>query len=262
MPKIVGSIYEENDYSRFKKLEGNRFVDPQRVKKIKSSIEQVGWITNPIVVNEKMEIIDGQGRFEVLKELGMPVQYVVSEGANLDDCIALNMGQTNWKFTDYVTCYADMGDEVYKMLNDALSMYPRLGTQTVALVLGGFPNAGGAITRSVKTGSFKIYNPRTAERRLQFVDRCIGDFKEDMGRKGLWAAVLSFCYESDVIDNYKLSESLRKQRARLSPIATVQQALAEVEKVYNFRRRETVYFREPFDKWRKERLEACHVSAT
>ena len=35
----------------------------------------MGFIKNPIVVNEKMEIIDGQGRFEVCKEKGLPIYY-------------------------------------------------------------------------------------------------------------------------------------------------------------------------------------------
>lgn len=59
MAKEIGIVYEESDYSVFKPLLGNRIVDDFRKSKIKSSINKVGWIKNPIVVNEKLQVIDG-----------------------------------------------------------------------------------------------------------------------------------------------------------------------------------------------------------
>lgn len=91
--KQVGAIYSSQEYSEFKKLNGNRSVLEQRKNMIIASIQERGWIRNPIVVNEKMEIIDGQGRFEALKKLNMPVEYVVAKGATISDCIALNIKQ-------------------------------------------------------------------------------------------------------------------------------------------------------------------------
>lgn len=89
----VGAIYSSEDYSVFRKLNGNRSVLEQRKNMIMASITERGWIRNPVVVNEKMEIIDGQGRFEALKELGLPIEYVVAKGASISDCIALNIKQ-------------------------------------------------------------------------------------------------------------------------------------------------------------------------
>ena len=77
MYKKVGTVYSTTDYDSFAKLEGNRDVLQSRKNIIKESIEERGWIRNPVVVNEKMQIIDGQGRFEALKELGMPIEYVI-----------------------------------------------------------------------------------------------------------------------------------------------------------------------------------------
>ena len=41
-------------------IQGNRITSVGRINKIKRSIMQVGYITSPILVNENMEIIDGQ----------------------------------------------------------------------------------------------------------------------------------------------------------------------------------------------------------
>lgn len=84
-------VYTTSDYSIFAHLKENRDVKEQRVKKIRKSIDSVGYIRNPIIVNEKMEIIDGQGRFEVLKEKGYPVEFIIDEGIGVDECRAMNV---------------------------------------------------------------------------------------------------------------------------------------------------------------------------
>lgn len=108
---IVGLVYRTTDYSMFKLLKGNRPVEPSRVKKIKQGITLNGYISSPIVINEEMEIIDGQGRTEALKELGMPVDFVVNEGAGLKECVALNTVRTGWKQSDFIKGKADEGSE-------------------------------------------------------------------------------------------------------------------------------------------------------
>ena len=61
----------------FKTMDGNRLLKNDRVNKIVESINAVGYILSPILVNEKMEVIDGQGRLAALERLKMPVHYMV-----------------------------------------------------------------------------------------------------------------------------------------------------------------------------------------
>ena len=82
----INTVNRTTDYSLFKRLEGNRNVLEIRVKRITASIKKVGWIQNPVIVNEKMEVIEGQGRLEALKRLGMPVDYIIVPGIGLDEC--------------------------------------------------------------------------------------------------------------------------------------------------------------------------------
>ena len=65
-------VRQTNNYMKFQILKGNRNVSQSRVNKIIASINRVGYITNPIIVNEHMEVIDGQGRLEALKTLQLP----------------------------------------------------------------------------------------------------------------------------------------------------------------------------------------------
>lgn len=105
------------DYNKFKALNANRPILQVNLRKIKESIQKNGLIPGrPILVNSKMEIIDGQHRFTVLKELGMEVEYEILEGNSVQQAIILNANQTQWKIGDYVHCYASQNIDCYRKL--------------------------------------------------------------------------------------------------------------------------------------------------
>ena len=111
------------DYGIFNRLAGNRSVDEKRVQKIIQSIQTVGYVPNPIVVNEKMEVIDGQGRLEALKRLGMPVDYIISKGTTIRQTQVMNATSTTWSKEDYIKSYAEGGSKSYQRLMQMMTMY-------------------------------------------------------------------------------------------------------------------------------------------
>lgn len=113
--KVIASIYETTDYSIFNELENNRDVTSARAEKLVASFSEKE-ILNPIVVNEKLEIVDGQGRFEALKVLNRPIKFLVSPGATIEDCRRMNQYNTKWSTLDFVKSFANSGNENYKKL--------------------------------------------------------------------------------------------------------------------------------------------------
>ena len=83
--KIIGNVYETFDYGRFRILLGNRNIPS--IEKISKSIDDVGCLVIPIIVNEKYEIIDGQTRYTAWKERNLPIYYIVREGYGMHECI-------------------------------------------------------------------------------------------------------------------------------------------------------------------------------
>ena len=91
------NVYVTKDYSIFRRLVGNRDIPESRISKIVESIQTIGWIHNPIIVNEKMEVIDGQGRLTELQrlktkinkqeELNASIQMKINELASLDNAL-------------------------------------------------------------------------------------------------------------------------------------------------------------------------------
>lgn len=123
MDKSKNKICVTRNYSKFKRLDGNRGVNLARVQKIMKSIKSVGYISQPIIVNDRFEIIDGQGRLEALKRLGMPVEYIVESGKGIDECVYMNATSTNWSLRDYIDSYAERGNESYVRLHDLMDSY-------------------------------------------------------------------------------------------------------------------------------------------
>jgi len=153
MEEITGYTYQTSDYDRFTRLEGNRPVLDKRVTKIKTSINKHGYIFNPIVVNEKFQIIDGQGRYEALKQLGLPIDYVVANGAGLEQCIALNASGTIWTMPDYINTYCELGNENYIRLRDLMDEFPELKTNVKLMLITGLTSVP---TETVKNGNLII----------------------------------------------------------------------------------------------------------
>ena len=75
-------IHVTKDYDMFSYVIGNRDIVNKHVKDLSSHIEQRD-LNIPIIVNEKMEVCDGQHRLEAYKALDLPVHYIIKEGLTL-----------------------------------------------------------------------------------------------------------------------------------------------------------------------------------
>lgn len=179
--KVAAKVYETKDYSSFKRLEGNRAVVNSRKNRIITSISEVGYVLNPIIVNESMEVIDGQGRLEALKELGLPVHYIIAQNVGLDECIAMNIHNSIWKVEDFVNCYAEMGDKNYIYLTLLKKQFPNCTWDTLysavtnSIVCNGYETSAAIKNRKLKV-SAKAYE--IAINGLNF----LRDVKEDLDK--------------------------------------------------------------------------------
>ena len=110
-------LYKTNNYNLFCSLSGNRKVTKKHVEKITDSILTGGDIKSPVVVNEKLEVIDGQNTFEARKELGLPIYFYCCSGATIESCRAMNSSSVRWTMTDYIHSYSIDNEEYEKLIN-------------------------------------------------------------------------------------------------------------------------------------------------
>lgn len=133
------AIKSTQDYNSFKEVSGNRTISKAHVKKLKQAIQAKPQITqyNPILINENMEIIDGQHRKEAIEELNLPVYYIQVEGLTLDDVQSLNSGKKSWSPVDYAKSFAINGSKDYQLYLDHKNEFKF--NHDVTMQYAGFP---------------------------------------------------------------------------------------------------------------------------
>ena len=114
----VNKVYQTRNLSMFKEIQGNRVPNLQHVNRLTESIKEYGMKCNPILVNEHMQVIDGQHRLLAAKNAESFIYYIVINGYSLQEVHTLNLNQKNWTKKDFMIGYADMGVKSYVKLRD------------------------------------------------------------------------------------------------------------------------------------------------
>ena len=217
------TIYETRNYSDFKSMEGNRAVKDGRVNKIVESINKVGYILSPILVNEKMEVIDGQGRLSALERLKLPVHYMIQEGIGIEECRQMNIHQSNWDNYDYVQSYAIRGNDNYQKLQSLLDRFSTLPVHVVvASAIGHVGFGHGNITKKLRAGKIEVTDADYERARweldyatkMQQVAKTIGGNKEPF-----YVAVI-YAYKNLNSDGRNTMETAIRQHAYDFPSLT------------------------------------------
>jgi len=154
------------NWSNLKFLEDNRDKDDAAIKRLAESIKQFGQL-QPIIINEKGEIIDGQTRVDACKLLGFPVLYVTSKGATIKEVILMNNIQRGWLNRDYLKCFCHSNHKnhlEYRKIRDFLDAYGLNHSVSINLLAGNFAYQGGPASAAFKTGKFQIKDLRKAEK--------------------------------------------------------------------------------------------------
>ena len=231
VPKDSYKVFSTTNYKLFKIAIWNR--DPKHVKVIKESIMENGFLMVPILVNESMEIIDGQGRFYALRELGLPVYYIVQNGLRREHCIALNYKQTNWGTSDYVKCYAIESND-YKYLQDIMKQFKSMPVWLCAIAATDTQWSGNILDR-IRSGKFVCSDSQyiKAIGRLSFLNDLNDKIKDIEGRTQYMYQALLFCYNCEEIDNEKLAKKFKKNAYTIDGVANVEGAIKHIERIYN-----------------------------
>lgn len=254
--KIVNTVYQTTNYDKFHELLGNRDVLTIRVNKIRRSIEENGYIFNPIIVNEKAEVIDGQGRLRALRELQLPVDYIIVHGLRVKDCIALNIAASNWTNYDYVQSYASQGNHDYQNVEELVNAYKKLGITNVMSAITGVCDTK---NEKVKTGEIKCTSEDmvNANELLSYANNFIDTIlRVKKGSKYHMVYALFFAYNHPDIDNERLLRQFQKYYSSdvFPCFINTKSALKTLSAIYNFKNsKKKVYLDVDYEKWQEGR---------
>lgn len=228
-------VYTTKNYDIFKRLVGNRDIPESRISKIVASIQEIGWIHNPIVVNEKMEVIDGQGRLTALQRLGMPVEYIIAEGAGSQECIYMNMNMVNWKQPDFIKSYAEQGNVNYQRLLSLMNLY---AGGNLHIIFTALYRISKPRHKDIKQGTLQITEQQYFEAvaRLKYIQPILEklDMAKLPGSIIMLMQTLIYYYDYVEVDKDRLKKKVMKYIYNSNPWVTAGDCEKEVENVYNY----------------------------
>lgn len=234
------TVYETDDYALFKKLEQNRAVVESRVKKLIASLHEKA-IDIPVIVNEKMEIIDGQGRYEARKSMGLKIPFIVISGLDIEDCRRLNRYNSNWSSADWINSWSKCSDPVvrenYKRFQECAERN-NIAYSIVSVVSGKSGNyRGGKGGTIFESGALKF-----TEADSEFVDKALGHGNEIIDalcftqriNSTFWAAI-RVILRTDGYSNSRMIKNCKLCRERYAQMSSLGSQLAEFSRIYNYR---------------------------
>lgn len=230
-------ILTTNNYELFKSIDGNRNVNELHLSRLKKSIQKK-YLFTFILVNEKHHIIDGQHRFEVIKELGLPLNYVVCKGYGINEVHQLNENSKNWNADDYLDGYCKLNKPEYLKYKEFKDRYQLGHNQTMSILSG---STDGKAVKTFYSGDFKIKDYKKACDLAEKI-KTIGTYYKDYKRRSFINAV-KHVMQNQNFDFDMFINKLKIQPGSLTNCVNAEQYIALIEDIYNFKSRNKVNLR-------------------
>jgi hypothetical protein len=231
------SIYWSTKYGQFKWLKGNREINEAKVKKLIKDIEAGIDLLKyaPIIVNDNMEIIDGQHRFMAAKQLKKPVHYVIHRFADLQVVPAINSKSTRWRTVDYLNSYVDLKKPVYMAIMQFVDHFQGVSISTAAKLF----HEGNA------TGNESMEAFRDGLISAEFQDKAhdlaelLTDFKPYMDNpfSSRMFKVIELIHSNGKYDHELMIRKLEETGRRIENIANPKSIIQELESIINHKSR-------------------------
>lgn len=169
-------VASTTNYGRFKNVSGNRIVNKEHVARLRKEIQTNNLLaTCPIIVNENMEVIDGQHRLEAAKSLGVEIFYVKVAGLGIEHIVRLNTSQRRWGIWDYIELHIEHGNEEYIALKKFAQEYGF--SPTVASILTSDRSYGTTKRSSFREGRFEMTNEEQGHEIAKAMKMLVGSYR-------------------------------------------------------------------------------------
>lgn len=230
------NILETKNYDMFKFGAWNRSIKERNLSKLDREVQKNGWKKHPIIVNDQMEIIDGQHRYVYAKSHDLPIYYIVVNGLTVQDCVLMNNSRMAWMPNDFIKLYASQGNENYVRLKELADKYTFVSvSQIVSIIKNQCSN--GNLSDTLRKGEYTLTEEESekAKAKLDYIKELMPLLNSTKGRKSALIATISFCYDNEKVDNDRLKTQIENRIATMIPPANIDMALQELEKIYNYR---------------------------
>ena len=216
-------------------MKGNRSLNNSQLKKLADSFNKFPEIAEavPILVNEKLEIIDGQHRFKALETLNMPINYIMIEGLSLKDVQIINSATKNWNPVDYAQSFDEMGKKNYTLYLEFKKKYKLTHSILLTYMSGMDRHKGNNTPASFNAGKFIVGDVKKAHTICKELTELISLYKKM--KKRSFALAFRKVSSSPEYTHKRMLEKMKLYGEKiLKDCETTEEAMRRLEKLYNF----------------------------
>jgi len=228
-------------YSKFRKIRGNRALNKKYLSALAESIKDHNMLEqNPIMVNERMEVLDGQHRLNVAKLLDIPIYYLAVPTGSLREIQLLNTHQRRWTLYNFLDSWVERGKKDYIYIK---GFCERTGVSlSIAIWLLSPELNRNETLDNFRAGSFIASRKQFAKAIVDRVKEMEKYTKDNAYTDRDFLRALVKVYRSG-IRHEDLIEMLEKSKLKINRSANIRSYIREIEDVLNFRKQYPVRVR-------------------
>jgi len=232
--EVKGKYFVTKDYGIFKKSKGNREVDSTHVDRIKRLIAERDLKT-PVIVNKKMEIVDGQHTAQARKQLGLDIYYVIGDSDDALDTARANTGKKNWNLNNFLNFHCTRGKQDYKICASKMTQYGMPVAETLAL-LNGRATVCRLQTEEFKLGDFSIAAGRLSRfdqiaKEITYIAKQIDPNGKKLKRQLIRAYLIMCKHPKFSFD--RLKSAMKSKGGKLAAVTNSSDYIEQFDRVYN-----------------------------
>lgn len=230
----VNTIKTTTAYDKFSLLDTNRDTIPKHVTDLEESVRKYPFLLliQPVLVNERFQIIDGQHHYEVAKRLKKPFAYAQVPKIGIELARLMNIKQAPWQPLDYAKSYASEGNKHYVTYLKFREDYP-YNHSLMILFLADSHERGGH--KRFKEGLFEINSEEKARKLLDQID----DIRNELDLKyitdAFGTALFNAFNHADFDFDHFIGRIKDVGKVMFHPAAGIEDYMRLIESIYNYK---------------------------
>ncbi len=228
-------INKTKDYDLFTFRDDNREkIDQAHVKRLSESIKSRNLLElRPIIVNDKMEVIDGQHRLLAAKLLGVDIFYQQENKLSASDIIRMNISKP-WTMGDYLNFYCHHQNDEYIKLKNFMTKHNLILKVALNISMGG----GKSEYYGFRMGEFKFDEENldieldVCWDTIHYIKKMNG-FSPYTSSSRFWKALLKLVRHPE-FDEQKWRSNMQKMIDHFCPKARTEDYIDLIQRVYNW----------------------------
>lgn len=228
---MPNAIKVTSDYDKFSFIKANRDQSRGHIETLKKAFEEIGNLTKvqPILVNDRFQIVDGQHRFTAIKELGEPVYYTKVSGLGVNEARSMNLLHRTWRVDDFAKSYALSGDKNYQKYIQLKEDYGFSHTVILLYISNRLDNTG--TLQEFREGNFVIEDEDGAVDRLEYLSKA-AEAAPIVSYRPVALAMLKLM-QIEGFDRDRMLTKLEKYGHKIERVDNVESNMRQLEDVYN-----------------------------